>query len=414
MKTIIRCLAASIWLVLIGMAYAGNWTGAGFTLSLATPSPAAAPTPPPAGGITTADPNANAAAKAELAWLQSQETAAGGQHIVQSNQDVVRQCPAAGAAGCAAEDAANYAADGNQYTGAIAVDYCNGYWGDTTTPMCVFGTGSDTNNQAKAWWAAGSLIQMSMHFPNPYNNYNVTAPGSATGVTCPGQSGISTQLQGLSDDCSGITASFITAMLTPGTAQNANWNHELSLFANGLLDLQNSGVVVILRLFHELDAGWFWWGASYLSSAQQAQLWQYTENYFESQGIHNVLYEYCIIGGVSGYPGNQYIDVVSWDQYGELPGSGYVAPQYSALAGYGKPIAIAENNCSSSGGACDTASSPYGYDAQDSDAEGVMPNLVWISLWWGPNPGTSGDPYWLGYMQDPYNVMRQNVPSLGR
>ena len=166
----------------------------------------------------------------------------------------------------------------------------------------------------------GSLIQMSMHFPNPYDNWQVTAPGSATGVTCPGQGGVTTQLQGLSDDCSGINDTFIAAMLTAGTAQNASWNAELNQFATGLLDLQNSGVVVILRLFHELNASWFWWGT--LTSARQAQLFQYTENYFESQGIHNALYEYCIVDSsyLSGYPGAQYVDLVATDWYGQLAG----------------------------------------------------------------------------------------------
>jgi hypothetical protein len=266
------------------------------------------------------------------------------------------------------------------------------------------------------------VIQMSMHFPNPFDNWQNAAAGSAKGVICPAYSG--SVNQGLSDDCYfpsgfGSLDAAVQNMLTPGTTLNAHWNSELSNFAGGLQDLQNNGVVVILRLFHELDGNWFWW--SEMSSGTQAALWRYTENYFENQGIHNVLYEYCIIGGVTGYPGNQYIDIVSWDQYGELSG-GYVPPVYSALLGYGKPIAIAENNCSASGGACDTASNPYGYDAQDSDARAVMPKLVWINYWWGPNAGvannqgagTGADPYWLAYMQDSFNIMRPEVPNLGR
>ena len=99
-----------------------------------------------------------------------------------------------------------------------------------------------------------------------------------------------------------------------------------------------------------------------------------------------------------------------------------MAPPYTALAGFGKPIAIAENNCSASGGSCDESSTPYGYDAQDQDAKAVMPNLVWINYWWGTNAGvannqgagTGSNPYWLSYMQDPYNVMRPNVPGSAR
>jgi beta-mannanase len=202
-------------------------------------------------------------------------------------------------------------------------------------------------------------------------------------------------------------------MLVAGTVANAHWNAELSNFAAGLLDLQNSGVVVILRLFHELDQGWFWWGDEELSQSTQAALWRYTENYFEAQGIHNVLYEFCIIGGTSsaGYPGDAYIDLLSWDQYTELPGSDYVAPQYADLMALSatKPIAIAENDCSSSGGPCE---SNYYFDAQISDAESVMPNLMWINYWWGENDGAkASNPYWLAYMEDPYDIMRQDIPA---
>ena len=413
MKSLLRCLVPALLFGFIGLAHAGNWIGAGLTLAVATPTPAAAPTPPIAAS-GTADPNANAAAKAELAWLQSLPGAINSQHVVQSNQDVVRTCAANGSItdDCAGIDAANYAANGNQYTGAIAVDYCNGYWGDPASPMCIFGGASDSNIQAKNWWAAGSLIQMSMHFPNPYDNWQVTAPGSATGVTCPGQGGVTTQLQGLSDDCSGINDTFIAAMLTAGTAQNASWNAELNQFATGLLDLQNSGVVVILRLFHELNASWFWWGT--LTSARQAQLFQYTENYFESQGIHNALYEYCIVDSsyLSGYPGAQYVDLVATDWYGQLAGTQGPTAGYTALTQYGKPIAFAENSCGSSGGPCLTS---YNFESQLQDAEASMPNLIWINFWWGENPGAANaNPFWQAYMQDSWGIMRPNVPGFGR
>ncbi len=47
-----------------------------------------------------------------------------------------------------------------------------------------------------------------------------------------------------------------------------------------------------------------------------------------------------------------------------------------------------------------------------------MPNLVLANYWIGPVPGNATypptygvNPNWLGYMQDPYNIMKQNLPN---
>ena len=51
----------------------------------------------------------------------------------------------------------------------------------------------------------------------------------------------------------------IEALLTPGTATNLLWMNALKLLADGLEELQDAGVVVLWRPFHEMCGG-FWWG----------------------------------------------------------------------------------------------------------------------------------------------------------
>ena len=109
-----------------------------------------------------------------------------------------------------------------------SIDPCNGYWANFGStydflgnPMCQFGATTDAESQASAWWSAGSVIVMSMEMPNPYDNWQIRAPGSNTGVACPGQSG-GYIAQGDSIDCSGITPGFASEMLTPGTFRTLN------------------------------------------------------------------------------------------------------------------------------------------------------------------------------------------------
>jgi hypothetical protein len=344
-------------------------------------------------------------------------TAGGAHHLIMSNQDSVRNCAIQP---CSLEQSGNYAANGNQYMGMSSDDYCNGYWGDPATPMCVFGSGSDARNMMVQAWQRGQLVQLSVHFPNPFNNWQIQAAGAATGHTCPGQSGITTQLRGLSDDCSSATGNLdadVQTMITPGTALNNQWNSELNNWAAELQYLQSQNIVVIMRLFHELDGGWFWWGN--ISPSTQRALFIYTEQYFEGTaavvppggGVHNVLYEYCIIGSVYGYPGNQYVDILGLDQYS--PATGNYTPQgyaqFAALAP-AKPQSWPEYNCAANHTAACTATTDYG--AYFQNAQSQMPNLVFASHWRDDVPGAApnNNPYWKNDMANPYLVMLGSVP----
>ncbi len=50
-------------------------------------------------------------------------------------------------------------------------------------------------------------------------------------------------------------------LLTPGNETHDRWMKELDTIAAGLKELQDANVVVLWRPFHEMNGGWFWWGA---------------------------------------------------------------------------------------------------------------------------------------------------------
>lgn len=90
-------------------------------------------------------------------------------------------------------------------------------------------------------------------------------------------------------------------------------------------------IPVILRLFHEFDGSWFWWGIPhYATPAQFIKNWQFTVKYLRDQkGLHNVLYAFSpndsftsAASYASCYPGDDYVDVVGFDCYEDYGSKG--------------------------------------------------------------------------------------------
>ncbi len=94
---------------------------------------------------------------------------------------------------------------------------------------------------------------------------------------------------------------------------------------NLTVDDNGNKIPVTLRLFHEFDCPYFWWGANYNSAEDYVSLFKYTVDYVKSR-CNNVLFVWCpekfwakiseddIILN-SYYPGDSYVDIVSYDDY---------------------------------------------------------------------------------------------------
>ena len=84
----------------------------------------------------------------------------------------------------------------------------------------------------------------------------------------------------LSNNCS--------AEVLPGGKYNAQFTTYLDIiadYANGLGDIP-----VLFRPFHENTGGWFWWGAATTDKETYRALFQYTQDYLASKGVHNFIY----------------------------------------------------------------------------------------------------------------------------
>jgi hypothetical protein len=115
------------------------------------------------------------------------------------------------------------------------------------------------------------------------------------------------------------------ASILPGGVKNALytiWLDRVADFLKSLKGKNGESIPVILRLFHELNGGWFWWGKDQCTPDQMKQLWRYTIHYLqEEKKIHHLLYAFNTDKFNSGseymerYPGDDLIDVLGFDVY---------------------------------------------------------------------------------------------------
>jgi hypothetical protein len=115
------------------------------------------------------------------------------------------------------------------------------------------------------------------------------------------------------------------ASILPGGAKHElykSWLDRVAAFLVSLKDPQGSPVPVILRLFHELNGDWFWWGGKNCSSGELKQLWRFTVGYLrDEKKVHNLLYAYNTdrfdseAGYLEKYPGDQWVDILGFDIY---------------------------------------------------------------------------------------------------
>lgn len=85
-----------------------------------------------------------------------------------------------------------------------------------------------------------------------------------------------------------------------------------------LQQLEDAGVPVLWRPFHELDGGWFWWSKG--GSENFVKLWQLMySRYTDYWGLDNLIWVYGYSGNggdmAAWYPGDDYVDLMGADSY---------------------------------------------------------------------------------------------------
>ncbi|MEK4287304.1 glycosyl hydrolase [Paenibacillus sp. FSL P4-0502] len=176
-------------------------------------------------------------------------------------------------------------------------------------------------NSAIRWSRAGGIVTMC---------YHVALPGTA-----PTWGNVNTSLSNADFD----------KYITSGTTQYNALLADLDKIALSLKKLNDAGIPVLWRPYHEMNGGWFWWG----QKSNYVALWNLMFDRFTNyHKLHNLLWvwspnaknQWCD-EPAEYYPGSDKVDVLALDIYD----ADFKISHYDNLwdLGRGKLIAIGEN-----------------------------------------------------------------------
>ncbi|MDR1500178.1 MAG: glycoside hydrolase family 26 protein [Tannerellaceae bacterium] len=113
--------------------------------------------------------------------------------------------------------------------------------------------------------------------------------------------------------------------ILPGGANHAMFNGWLTTLSDYFLtwrDGKGELIPFLFRPYHEHSGDFFWWGNTRCTPSEYAALWRYTVDFMRKKGLHNILYiyntdkVYSLDEYMTGYPGDEYIDMLAIDWYG--------------------------------------------------------------------------------------------------
>ncbi len=175
-----------------------------------------------------------------------------------------------------------------------------------------------TSDRAIAWWNAGGIPMICYHMGAP------TADDTYQGSQASGAS--------------------IDQALTAGSQQNKVFMQRLDKAAAELQKLEDQGVAVLWRPFHEAGGTWFWWSKE--GGAQYVRLWKFMFDYYtNTKKLDNLLWLHPYNGEpqASFYPGKAYVDVAGADTYSSSQPFTTMYQNVENIVGSTLPIALHEN-----------------------------------------------------------------------
>ena len=252
------------------------------------------------------------------------------------------------------------------------------------------------------WVNAGGLVQLMWHF-------NVPKSEGATDYTCTPSE----------------TTFRASNIFVDGTWENKWFYQQMDKVIDTLLKLQEAGIAATWRPFHEaagnatLKSGaswgkaWFWWG--YDGAEVYKQLWVTMYDYFKQKGVDNLIWVWTtqnyngdsqqFAQDIDWYPGDQYVDIVGRDLYGEPAEANAREFQEVAVTYPTKMVALAE--CGQGNG------NQPGLISQCQTAGALWSHfMVWYQGGQGSTETMCSDAWWKDAMSCPDVITRDEVPNL--
>lgn len=122
-----------------------------------------------------------------------------------------------------------------------------------------------------------------------------------------------------------VTTPGYVAKLLPNGSLHEAYKKQLDLWIAQFKKIKDplTGELIpfMLRIFHEMDGAWFWWGSLSCTHEEYKTLFRFTIEYMRQQGLNNMLVVYA--PGVFTteheywlrYPGDDIVDVFGFDSY---------------------------------------------------------------------------------------------------
>lgn len=171
-------------------------------------------------------------------------------------------------------------------------------------------------DQVKLFHQMNGIITVSWHVTNPITSQY---PGKKE----PNGAGSAWDVKTLSADSLNAVKSIL-----PGGENHEQFDQWLTVLADYFLtwkDENGNLIPFIFRPYHEHSGSFFWWGDTRCTDKEYAELWRYTVRFLREKGLHNILYAYntdkvnSLEQYLNGYPGDEYVDIISIDWYGSGP-----------------------------------------------------------------------------------------------
>ncbi len=240
----------------------------------------------------------------------------------------------------------------------------------------------DDITPVKDWWDAGGLVSMMWHWNVPVEDPAVDP-----------DAGYNFYIEDNAFDAAHIN--------DPDAWEYDVFWTDIAKVAESLKTLQQEGIVVIWRPFHEAAGGWFWWGRD---ADSFKTLWTTMFDYFQSEGLNNLIWVWtCQTEDEDWYPGDNYVDIIGCDIY-NADASASVAEYDEVDEEYGhKMIALTE--CGS-----------VGLISEQWAAGG---RWSWFMPWYNAEEDTTAgehehadEEWWQDAMSQDFVITRDQLPDL--
>lgn len=171
----------------------------------------------------------------------------------------------------------------------------------------------EVTEHARKAYARGGIITVSTHFNNPVT-FDLLGSGEYDRA-------------GTSWDKTPAVAASLPG--GPAHERFRSWLDHLADWALELKDDSGTPIPVILRLFHEHNGSWFWWGKNHCTPEEYKTLFRYTVDYLtRERGVDTFLFAFSPslpygrpaeayeANFLERYPGDAWVDVLGFDVYG--------------------------------------------------------------------------------------------------